>query len=285
MPTSTLLEVGIRLRIDLSYHGGHFSGWARQPSLRTVQGELERALQATLRLEPAQVKTVVAGRTDAGVHALGQVCHLDLPEGYAMKPQALAELPRRLQGALRSPDMVIHSVQAAPAGFDARFSPLSRTYRYRIADDHSAKNPLTAGFTHWHAGRVNLRSMNALGRSLKGLHDWASFCKPRAESTTIRTLYQFTWGRDDEGVLEGIVRADAFCHSMVRSLVGAAVAVGSGKLSVDDVLALREAKVRTSAFPTMPAHGLTLLSVLYPPDSKLNARAELTRNRRDQTSD
>lgn len=285
MPTPTLLGVGIRLRIDLSYHGGHFSGWARQPELRTVQGELEQALSKTLRLDQALVKTVVAGRTDAGVHALGQVCHVDLPEGHSLKPATLSELPRRIQGALRTPDIVIHSVTLAPAGFDARFSPVSRTYRYRIADGRSVKNPLHQAYTVWHDGVLDLRSMNALGRSLKGLHDWASFCKPRAGSTTIRTLIAFTWRRDVEGVLEGTVTADAFCHSMVRSLVGAAVAVGSGKLAVQDVVALRDAGSRTSAFSTMPAHGLTLMSVQYPADSKLQARAELTRNRRDHASD
>lgn len=285
MPTPTLLGVGIRLRIDLSYDGGHFSGWAKQPALRTVQGELEKALASTLRLEADQVKTVVAGRTDAGVHAEGQVCHVDLPEGYSLSDSTLRALPGRVQGALRSPHCVIQGISLAPTGFDARFSPLSRTYRYRIADAMSTKNPLHTGFTLWHTGTLSVKDMNALGRALRGLHDWASFCKPRVGSTTIRDLKSFAWSRTPDGVLEGIVTADAFCHSMVRSLVGAAVAVGTGKLSVQDVLELRDKKARTSSFPTLPAHGLTLVSVHYPAHSRLAARANLTRNKRDADPD
>ena len=275
----------MRLRIDLAYHGGHYSGWAKQPHRPTVQGALEDALAVTLRLERSQVTTVVAGRTDAGVHALGQVAHLDLPEGYAVSANALHALPQRLQGALKTPTIVIHDVQIAPEGFDARFSALARRYVYRIADAQARKNPLSAHQTLWRRESLDIEAMNRLGSALCGLHDWASFCKAREGATTIRDLQAFSWERDDEGVLVGEVVADAFCHSMVRALVGAALAAGSGKLDVEQVVRLRDAATRTSAFPTLAAHALTLVEVVYPPDADLASRADQTRNKRDADPD
>jgi len=282
---STLSEVSIRLRIDCGYHGGHFSGWAIQPGLSTVQGALEAALAVALRLEPTQTRTVVAGRTDAGVHALAQVCHLDLPPGYELTPHALQQLQKRVQGALATNTIVIHGISQAPEGFDARFSALSREYRYRIADASSIKNPLHAGFTLWNSYRLDDAAMDAVAQSLTGLHDWASFCRPRVGATTIRELQHYRWARDDDGVLVARVIADAFCHSMVRALVGAAVAVGRGKLTPQQVLDLRAAARRTSEFATMPAHGLSLVSVAYPKDQELATRASLTRNKRDADPD
>lgn len=277
--------MSVRLRIDLAYHGGHYSGWAKQPQRPTVQGALEEALAVTLRLDRAQVTTVVAGRTDAGVHALGQVAHLDLPERYALSPSALQALPQRLQGALKTPTIVIHDVRIAPEGFDARFSPLARRYEYRIADAQATKNPLLAHQTLWRRESLDIEAMNRLGQALSGLHDWASFCKAREGATTIRDLQVFRWRRDEEGVLVGDVVADAFCHSMVRALVGAALAVGSGKLGVEQVVQLRDEALRTSAFPTLAAHALTLVEVVYPPDAELASRADQTRNRRDADPD
>jgi tRNA pseudouridine38-40 synthase len=272
--------VSIRLRIDLGYNGGPYSGWAIQPDHRTIQGELERALAVALRIDPALARTVVAGRTDAGVHALGQVCHLQLPDGYELTPHALGQLRARVQGALATRDIVIHEISLAPEGFDARFSALSREYQYRIADRVSLKNPLHAGFTVWNSYPLDDAAMDEVGVALSGLHDWAAFCKPRVGATTIRELQHYRWKRDDDGVLVARVVADAFCHSMVRSLVGAAVAVGREKLSVKDVLSLRDGKIRTSEFPTMPAHGLSLVKVAYPKESALAKRATLTRNKR-----
>lgn len=127
--------------------------------------------------------------------------------------------------------------------------------------------------------------MNELGSRLCGLHDWGAFCRPKAGATTIRTLTRFQWERDGEGTLVGTVVADAFCHSMVRSLVGAAVAVGRGKLSVEEVLALRDRAERTSSWTTMPAKGLTLVSIEYPADNQLASRARDTRAKRAPTAD
>jgi tRNA pseudouridine38-40 synthase len=192
---------------------------------------------------------------------------------------------KRVQGALAAEDIVIHGISVAPDGFDARFSPVSRTYEYRIEDAKSLKNPLHHAFTYRSPYLLDEASMSELGERLLGLHDWATFCRPKAGATTIRTLLHFSWSRGDEGVLIGTVMADAFCHSMVRSLVGAAVAVGRGKLTIEEVLSLRDAKERGSAWPTMPAQGLTLVSVAYPPEEELGARAENTRAKRDSTPD
>jgi len=279
----------VRLRVDLAYDGSGFSGWSKQPTLPSVQQTLETALAKALRLDASEVKTVVAGRTDSGVHATGQVCHLDLPDDHpvAAAPQRVdSELLKRLRGALgKASSIWVEGVSIAPEGFDARFSPLRRRYEYRVADAVATKDPRHSGHTLWISDSINVSAMNRLGKALLGLHDWASFCRAREGATTIRTLEKFAWARDSEGVLCGTVVADAFCHSMVRSLVGAAIAVGKGALEVSDVLALRDKAERTSAWKTMPAHGLTLVEVVYPKDRELARRAQLTRAPRAPLSD
>jgi len=279
----------VRLRVDLAYDGAGFSGWAKQPNLPSVQQTLETALAKALRLDLSLVRTVVAGRTDSGVHATGQVCHVDLPSDHAIvaEPHKVdKELLKRLRGALGKTSAIwVERVMIAPDGFDARFSPLRRRYEYRIADGRSRKDPRTAGHTLWISDSLNQAAMNRLGKALLGLHDWASFCRAREGATTIRKLEKFSWVRDSEGVLCGTVVADAFCHSMVRSLVGAAIAVGKGELDVSEIVALRDQTARTSAWKTMPAHGLTLVEVVYPKDRELARRAELTRAQRAPLSD
>ena len=271
----------MRLRIDLGYDGQAFSGWAKQPDRPSVQDSLESALATVFRVERDQVKTVVAGRTDAGVHAVGQVCHVDLPEALGVRlddANELARLTKRLRGALGKDNHVwIHGVSAAPEGFDARFSPVGRRYEYRIADSHALRDPRLSGHTVWRDEELDMASMNTLGQALLGLHDFAAFCRAREGATTIRELQEFSWLRDEQHVLVGRVVADAFCHSMVRSLVGSAVAVGAGQLSTDDVLRLRQEGARTSAWKTMPAHGLTLMEIYYPDTEHLAERAEQTR--------
>jgi len=279
----------VRLRVDLAYDGSGFSGWAKQPSLPSVQQTLETALSKALRLHVSEVRTVVAGRTDSGVHARGQVCHLDVPTGHPLvaAPQKVdGELLKRLRGALgKASSIWVDRVSIAPEGFDARFSPLRRRYEYRIADAKATKDPRLAGHTLWMGDSLNVSAMNRLGKALVGLHDWASFCRAREGATTIRTLEKFSWSRDSDEVLCGTVVADAFCHSMVRSLVGAATSVGKGDLEVSEVVALRDKAERTSAWKTMPAHGLTLVEVLYPKDRELARRAQLTRAPRMPLSD
>lgn len=283
----------MRIRLDIAYDGTHFHGWARQTGLRTVQGVLEDALALVLGTGPRQgaaPRLVVAGRTDAGVHAAGQVAHLDLDaelvEGLGRsRPKygtPLDLLAQRVRGVLGAyPDVTVRSIREAPEGFDARFSAVWRRYAYRVADTTTGYDPLERLRTTNVNARLDAAAMDAAARSLIGLHDFAAYCRPREGATTIRTLLEFDWRRDEHGTLVANVRADAFCHSMVRALVGACIAVGRGRLDVADVAALRDAGERTSAFPVLAARGLTLMEIGYPADDQLAARADVTRARRD----
>ena len=277
-----------RFRLDIAYQGTDFNGWARQPGARTVQGELEAALATILRKHGTAPQLTVAGRTDAGVHAVGQVAHVDLDPGQVaalLKPRgghtptdAGVALARRINGILGPvPDIVVSAATIAPDGFDARFSAIWRRYEYRVADAVARRDPLQRHRTAWVPIPLDVEAMDAAALGLLGLHDFGSYCKQREGATTIRTLQGFAWRRDDDGVLVGEVRADAFCHSMVRALVGACVAVGQGKLAANDLVQLRDAKERTSAFAVMPARGLTLMEVGYPDDVGLAIRALQTR--------
>jgi len=279
----------VRLRLDISYDGTHFRGWARQPGLRTVQGVLEEALARILGGDP---RLVVAGRTDAGVHASGQVAHLDLDaEQQARLPRrrrdgdegdAVAALAGRVRGVLGAyPDVTVHRTSPAPEGFDARFSAVWRRYSYRIADTQAGYAPLERLRTTSVRTSLDVDAMHDAAQRLIGLHDFAAYCKAREEATTIRTLLEYDWRRGDDGILVANVRADAFCHSMVRALVGACVAVGEGRLDVEDVARIRDEGQRTADTKVLAARGLILAEVGYPEDELLAARAEQTRNRRD----
>jgi tRNA pseudouridine38-40 synthase len=278
----------VRIRLDIAYDGTHFRGWARQPTLRTVQGTLEAALA---RIVGSDVRFVVAGRTDAGVHAQGQVAHVDLDDTQWARIEArqgrtpqdpAGSIAGRMRGVLGAySDVTVRRSAPAPEGFDARFSAVWRRYRYRLADQVAGFDPLRRHDTTVVRGRLDEQAMDAAAQSLIGLHDFASYCKPRDEATTIRTLLDYRWTRDAEGVLIAEVKADAFCHSMVRALVGGCVAVGEGRLDVDDLVVLRDAVTRTSEFKVLAARGLTLMEVGYPADDLLAARAEQTRARRD----
>ena len=277
-----------RMRLDIAYDGGGFAGWGAQPQLRTVQGELESALATVFQRHGTAPRLTVAGRTDAGVHATGQVAHLDLTAAQLAslderRGQGGAEsLARRLNGiAGLSSDVVVLASRLAPPGFDARFSAVWRRYEYRVGDASIARNPLLRSHVLSYPAVLDLDAMNAAATSLLGLHDFATYCRPRERATTIRTLEKFEWTRDAAGVLVAEVRADAFCHSMVRSIVGLCLNVGEGKLSVTDAVLLLDARERTSAFKVAPARGLTLAEIGYPPDDELATRAELTRSRRD----
>lgn len=282
----------VRLRLDLAYDGAGFAGWADQPGLRTVQGTLESALATVLgtarRGEPVP-RLTVAGRTDAGVHARGQVAHVDVtPAALAAAPgrstrDPLVALVDRLGGVL-PPDLVVRTVVPAPDGFDARFSALARRYAYRVCDEPALRDPLRRGEVLWRRRPLDVEAMDAAARLLVGRHDFAAFCKPRPHATTIRTLEAFSWSRPDAGPDAGLVvatvRADAFCHSMVRSLVGASLAVGEHRRGTSWPAQLLASGVRDAAAAVVPPHGLTLEEVAYPPDDELAARAERTRARR-----
>ncbi|MEV4801751.1 tRNA pseudouridine(38-40) synthase TruA [Nonomuraea sp. NPDC049421] len=283
----------VRLRLDLAYDGTDFSGWARQPGLRTVQGEIELALTRILRLSSPAMLTV-AGRTDAGVHARGQVAHVDVPEaalgeldgrrGPLGVDERLSALVRRLGGVLE-PDVRIYRVSVAPEGFDARFSALFRRYAYRVGDGPGGVDPLRRREVVWHNRPLDLGALNAAAALLLGEHDFAAFCKKREGATTIRELQRLDWVREDSGVLVATVVADAFCHSMVRALVGSLLAVGEGRRSVEWPAEVLTRGVRDSGVHVAPAHGLCLEEVGYPAAEELAARAAATRRVRTVGAD
>ncbi|WP_211223169.1 tRNA pseudouridine(38-40) synthase TruA [Propionicicella superfundia] len=265
----------VRLRLDISYDGTAFHGWAAQPGLRTVQGDLEDWTQRILRL-PDPVELTCAGRTDAGVHARGQVAHVDLP-GTPDDAGALAgELAQRYRRALPE-DLAVRAVAPAPPGFDARFSAIWRRYVYRLLDADGAVDPLRRGFVARYPQPLDVAAMRDAVPHLVGLRDFASLCKAREGATTIRDLQRLTLTQDADGLIEIEVVADAFCHSMVRSLVGALVAVGEGRRDgawLDRTLA---ARTRSSQIRVMAANGLVLEEVGYPSPAELAARAREAR--------
>ena len=273
----------MRIRIDLAYDGGGFHGWAAQPGLRTVQGRLEDALATALR-QP-RVAVVCAGRTDTGVHARGQVVHLDVDEAVITQAKgrsdetALLALMRRLNGIL-DPDVRVRRVVAAPDGFDARFSALWRRYAYRVVDDPANQDPLTRSHVLAWPRPLDLAVLNEASEPLVGEHDFASFCRRREGATTIRTLLDLGWARDEQGVLTATVRADAFCHSMVRALVGCLLEVGDGRRPVAWAGKVLRAGVRDPSVRVAHARGLTLEEVGYPADLDLASRAVVTRAKR-----
>ncbi|MFJ2030388.1 tRNA pseudouridine synthase A [Streptosporangium sp. NPDC087985] len=315
-------NIVVRLRLDLAYDGTDFSGWAKQPERRTVQGEIEEALGKILRL-PEPPGLTVAGRTDAGVHARGQVAHVDLETeafgalesrhgrrasvvgasaggdtlagagpsvplgaGAVLSAEAgpglpddlderLSSLRRRLAGVLPS-DVRIYRVTVAPEGFDARFSAMSRRYAYRISDAPGGVDPLRRREVVWYTRPLDLDRLNAAAAALLGEHDFAAFCKKREGATTIRELQRLDWIRED-GILVATVVADAFCHSMVRALVGSLLPVGEGRLPVDWPGQVLTRAVRDSGVHVAPAHGLCLEEVRYPEPAELARRAGETR--------
>lgn len=303
----------VRLRLDLAYDGGAFYGWARQPTLRTVQGELEQALHTILRVpadDPDEpLRLTVAGRTDTGVHALHQVCHLDVGESTLdrcvghMGVPAPEALFRRLSRMVPD-DIAIHAVSVAPEGFDARFSALERTYVYRICDDARPVDPRMRGFVLPLDDRLDLDAMNAAAAMTIGLHDFGSFATPNPGGTTIREVKQAYWSRipvsplvpgasggagtaggytvpaAESGLVCFTIVADAFARNMVRSLVNACVKVGQGRKDLNWFAEKMATPLREGSTGPIAPQGLTLEHVAYPPDDHLAARAEAIRAKR-----
>jgi tRNA pseudouridine38-40 synthase len=265
--------ITVRWRLDIAYDGTNFSGWAAQAGRRTVQGELETWITRILRLdEPAQL--ICAGRTDAGVHARAQVAHLDLdPTGITDGGDVLIRRLNRVLGG----DCAVRRISVAPPGFDARFAAIWRRYVYRLRDDNVPPDPLYRYQIAQVRAQVDLARLNEEAASLIGQRDFGAFCRRRDGASTIRTLLELAAQRVPSGAMAGViectVRADAFCHSMVRSLVGALVAVATGQRDHDWLAAITERGVRDSTITVMPATGLTLEEVGYPADHELAARA------------
>ena len=277
----------IRLRLDIAYDGTDFAGWAVQDGQRTVAGVLDEAFSTVFR-QP--LRLFAAGRTDAGVHATGQVAHVDVPNASLhyvyprVSPQPrsgeseFAPLVRRLAKFLPD-DVRVREIERAPEGFDARFSALRRRYSYHLSLAPYGAEPQQARFiTPW-PRPLNLEAMNAASATLLGLHDFAAFCRQRPGATTIRELQRFDWVRDGD-TLTAFVTADAFCWSMVRSLVGAVLAVGEQRREPSWCATLLNADSRSSDFAAAPARGLTLVGVDYPSDDQLAARISVTRDLR-----
>lgn len=320
------MMVSMRLRIDLAYDGTDFHGWATQPDLRTVQGEVEAAIAKVLHIhaEPGQAaaqssypshddeawpRLVVAGRTDTGVHALHQVCHLGIAQdvlarGVGHMDCTPAEALRRRLSHVLPADIAIHSVSVAPSGFDARFSALERVYVYRICDNARFLDPRMRGFVLGVDDRLNLDAMNAAVNHAIGLHDFGSFATPNPGGTTIREVKAAVWARvpqlpcvspdgnaahevpaAESGLVTFTIVADAFAHNMVRSLVQACLQVGRGRKSEDWFADKIAHPVREGSTGPAPAKGLTLERVVYPDDSQLAERAQAIRAKRTMPGD
>jgi len=215
------------------------------------------------------------------VHALNQVAHFDLSQTQLARlgRETIDDIAYKLNRLLPN-DIRVTAVGVAPAGFDARFSAINRRYRYRLADNLAFKNPLETRFTLDVAGQLDIDAMTEAGGHLLGLHDFASFCKPREGSTTIRELQEITVSRGQGQVVEIEIQADAFCHNMVRSIVGALIAVGQGRATPAKIKQLLEQTNREGSYKVVSPHGLSLLKIGYPADDLLAAQAEKAQNLR-----
>ncbi len=265
-----------RLRIDIAYDGTAFFGWATQPDRRTIQDLVEEAIA---RISRSDVESVVAGRTDAGVHATGQVIHVDLPDSVFSDGLTYVDLRYKLNRILDE-DVRVMEISDAPSGFHARFSALRRIYTYKILDANEVIPPLSRyDVAPWYRP-LDVELMNKASALVLGHHDFAAFCKYKEGGTTIRTLEKYQWHRDETGLLVAEVVADAFCYSMVRNLVGAVVCVADGRKDPSWMAELLANKERVSDSLVFPARGLSLTQVDYPSDQELLERAKVTIGKR-----
>ncbi|HEX3240284.1 MAG TPA: tRNA pseudouridine(38-40) synthase TruA [Solirubrobacterales bacterium] len=240
------------LRLDIEYDGTGFRGWAAQPGLRTVQGELETALATILR-EP--VALTVAGRTDTGVHARGQVA------SFQTTVEPPGDLARRLNG-LSPRDIGVTAARVVADGFDARRDARSRTYRYRLLA-RSAPDPFEQQRALWWPHRVDLKALDACAAALPGNHDFTAFTPTQTDHVRFdRDILAATWHRSGDH-LDFEITADAFMRNMVRALVGTQLEVSSGRRSVESFNALLNGAHRSAGGVTAPPHGLYLESVSY----------------------
>lgn len=269
----------MRVRLDVGYDGTDFAGWAVQPGQRTVAGVLTEVLTRLFTVDGVTGLTV-AGRTDAGVHATGQVCHVDLdPARWSSLSDTLVH---RLAGLLPADVRVARATAVTPS-FDARFSALWRRYEYRVADAPEGAPPLRHRDTLAWPRRLDLAALNTAAQALTGEHDFAAYCRRKEHATTIRMITGLTWRREPDGIVIATVAADAFCQAMVRSLVGALLPVGDGRRALEWPASLLTRRERASEVVVAPPHGLTLVAVGYPDDPAAYApRAAVTRNRRVQ---
>jgi tRNA pseudouridine38-40 synthase len=274
----------VRLRLDIAYDGTDFAGWATQDGQRTVAGVIADALTTVFR---TPLRLWAAGRTDTGVHATGQVAHVDvptaaLPNVYPRSSRSgdpeFLPLLRRLSRFLPA-DVRVLEISRAPSGFDARFSALRRHYEYRLSTAPYGVQPRQARYITAWPRDLDVDAMSVASQDLLGLNDFAAFCRHRAGATTIRDLQRLDWSREGD-LITAHVSADAFCWQMVRSLVGALLAVGEQRRTPQWCRELLSATERSSDFAAAPAQGLTLVGVDYPPDDELASRILITRDLR-----
>lgn len=271
----------LRFRINLSYDGTDFAGWAKQPGLRTVQGELTKALTQIFGKTKDDFGMRVAGRTDAGVHAEGQVVHIDLSAKQLKRLGRSKNVLTNLN-ALLPVDIRVSKFVETHADFDARFAAKYRKYRYRIADSVSGLNPLYGRTTLWLKYELNIEAMQDAAEVLIGLHDFAAFSKPKERATTIRTLQhiKITRNKHFDNVIEIELQADAFAHNMVRSIVGALIKVGAGRVTKADVAKALKSKSRGHGFKVVGPEGLSLIEVGYPGQAQWADQVKMTQDMR-----
>jgi len=270
----------VRFRVDLAYDGTDFAGWAKQPGLRTVEGDLVKMFEKVFGKSKTDFDMRVAGRTDSGVHAKHQVCHLDIPQ------KRLSRIGRDPLNAFRlntliADDLIILDIHQITSDFDARFSALGRSYRYTIVDPEFKKDPMLVRYALTHKRVLDVDLMNLAAKELIGLKDFAAFCKPRAGASTIRNLTTFQVSRDPGGLITIDIHADAFCHNMIRSLVGSIMAVADGRLSIQDLIQAQKSGKRANKFKTIDAKGLSLESIDYPDPADYAKQANLNRVMRE----
>jgi tRNA pseudouridine38-40 synthase len=256
----------LRLRIDLAYDGTNFSGWAIQPDRRTVQGEIEKAIK---QISQTPIETIVAGRTDAGVHATGQVIHVDLPDTFNFE-----NLTYKLNRILDT-DLRVLKVGLASSGFHARFSAIRRHYNYKILDANQVVLPVHRFDVVPYYRQLDVATLNQASALLLGRHDFVAYSKFREGATTVRELQRFEWHKDEHGYLVADISANAFCYSMVRHLVGAVVCVAEGRFPREWVTERLNNKLRISESLVFPAQGLTLCHVDYPSQDEIALQSQL----------
>ena len=278
-PVSHQVDGLTRFRVDFAYDGTDFTGWAKQPGHRTVQGELLAAMTTIFGDTENDFGMRVAGRTDAGVHAANQVAHVDLSVAQLKRLGRSNNIVAKLNTML-SEEIRIHAFEPAPSGFDARFSAIFRRYRYQISDNFAPKDPQQMRYVLNLTYALDPAAMHDAAQQLLGLNDFASFCKSREGATTIRDLKRIRVKRNSQNMIEIELKADAFCHNMVRSIVGALIAVGAGKATKDDLRRTLERAKRVETYKVVEPKGLTLIEIGYPADSKLGWQAERSRARR-----
>lgn len=254
-----IVSGNVRVRLQLAYDGSGFHGFAYQrPEIRTVAGELRGAIESIYGIEP---DVTCAGRTDAGVHAWGQVVHFDIDVGRLSRT-GLDRMPTRLNRLL-GPSIVVRLAEAAGTDFHARFSAKERHYRYSILRDR-VPDPFLAATTWWIPEPMDIEAMNEACRVLLGEHDFAAFCRRGEENASLtRHIIDAHWHSVDERVVRFDIAANAFCHQMVRSLTGMLVAIGTGRRAVDEMAAVLESRDRARAAHLAPPQGLCLWNVVY----------------------